>query len=186
MRPLRMRLQAADPKPTAKLNSARIIVEAARLACSTSLVKGWICDKNTTPKSQNHEIPKMESHTSRLVIAVFTVIQVSCGKFQLIFISAWAGGAGGMNQVATYPTTARPIITKETKNRPKPAVIKKVPNNMPINMEMAVPLSIRPLPPNNSFLFKCCGRIEYLIGPKNVDCVPARKTQNICSAMFSV
>ena len=67
-------------------------------------------------------------------------------------------------------------MTALTSWRPVPPRMKKPPNMVPKRTAMKVPISMRPLPPKSSCLAKCCGRIEYLIGPKKADWVPVRNT----------
>ena len=50
------------------------------------------------------------------------------------------------------------------------------PRIVPIRMARKVPPSTIALPPINSSDFRCWGSMLYLIGPKNVDCVPIKNS----------
>ncbi len=68
------------------------------------------------------------------------------------------------------------MTMEEIRTTPCSVRISRPPTMVPINMEINVPASIRPVPPTSSSSLIFSGRMPYLMGPKNVDWVPMRKS----------
>ncbi len=84
----------------------------------------------------------------------------------------WSDGALGTAKLIRKPTIAIAVAA-----RPASHAGISPPSNWPQRMAMNVPASISPVPPMISCGPRCCGRIEYLMGPKMVEWMPIRNRQ---------
>ena len=87
--------------------------------------------------------------------------------FQSTLVDSESDGAAGISIEAMKPiAAARQATTAASMADRRP------PASCPMRIATNVPASTRPVPPMISSLRRCCGRIAYFTGPKNVECTP--------------
>ena len=118
-------------------------------------------------------MPSIDSHTMRLPYANLRLCALSVNGFQLMARSGATDGVCGMPRLTSQPATAMTIAAAPAYSGPPGTIAtRRPPAIVPSRIATNVPISTRPLPPISSSGFKCCGRIEYLTGPKIVECTP--------------
>ena len=85
----------------ATVKTATMMVATSSRACKSLWVNSGIWVRNTRPKNQNHEMPKIAINTSRRVAACFTTCHVSLMILKLILRLGWVEGAVGMLRAET-------------------------------------------------------------------------------------